>query len=657
MMTKTLKGLRHLGLACCTAALAACGGDSTGAKPGPAAHLDILSGNAQTAPVLTELPQPVVVKVTDDKGHAVRGQIVNFVVTAGGGHVFAGTAITNGDGIAQERWTLGGVAGLQTLEARAVNTSTGQPLVFGTFTATGTAVSPPPPPPVVPAAASAVNGDTVVVGVVGSVVEDSFAVVVRDAAGNPAPGVQVAWAVTSGGGTITSPAPTDAAGVARTQWVLGTDTGPVQTAQATVAGTTIRFSAYPATTLTKTAGDGITAAAGSPVTVTVKAMGGSGPIGDLPIHWTVASGGGSVAPAVGTTGKGSYDAYGTASATWTLGATAGTQTLTASAGGLSVTFTVTALGAGTRTLLAQLPAGGGALDATSDRVLWIDGATRVIRVRTLSTGADATVKVNSVKNGDASTWSVTGRLFTGGALVWNRSSEVFDWRAGTLTYLGQPEAPPAVDGDWASYTLAGTGLLRRDLAAGTNALMPGGGVGSDVGPDGTVVWLSGTNLVTYHDGGTTSAPTRSGGTYGFAGFPLTDGVNAGYTAVPAIPGGTGAVSLSRPGGDELLVANSFSHGGRLISFLSGGWAAYGTQTTVYRRAPNGTKGQVNPAGSTAVLLALSPAGTVVYSMNGQYYKSAADGTTVGVGPASGQVLWRGDRFLLLTGSAVYSLGS
>jgi len=652
----SLRSIPRVLLAAAVAALAACG-DSTGAKVGPAAHLDVLSGNTQTAPVLTELPQPVVVRVTDDKGHAVKGQIVNFVVTAGGGHVFAGTGLTNNDGIAQERWTLGGVAGApQTLEARAVDSATGQALVFATFSATATAGT---PTQAEPTGASATSGDTVVAGVVGSVVEDTFGVLVRDAAGNPVPGAQVAWAVTSGGGSITSPTTTDASGVARTQWVLGTGTGPVQTASATVAGTTVRFSAYPATTLQKTAGDGLTAAAGSPVTVTVKAMGGSGPIGDLPVHWTVASGGGSVMPAVSTTSKQPLG-YGEASATWTPGAATGPQTLTASAGGISATFTVNVLGVGSRTLLAQLPAGGGALDATPDRVLWIEGATRVIRVRTLSSGADATVKVDSVKNNDPSTWSVTGRLFTGGALVWNRSRELFDWRGGTPTYLGQPDpASPAVDGDWASYSLVGTGLLRRDLAAGTNAVMPGGGALSDVGPDGTVVWLSSTNLVTYHNGGTTSAPTQSGGTYGNIQQLLTDGVNAGYTTVPVIPGGTGAVFLSRAGGDELLVATSFSHGGRVIAFLSGGWAAYGTLSTVYRRAPDGTKGQLNPAGSTALLLALSPAGTVVYSMNGQYYKSAADGTTVGVGPA-GQgetVVWRGDRFILISGSAVYSLGA
>jgi hypothetical protein len=640
-------------LAAAVAGLAACGGDATGSKAGPAAHLDAVGGNTQTAPVNTELPQPVVVKVTDARGHVVKGQVVNFVVTAGGGHVFAGTALTNDDGIAQERWTLGPAVGAQTLEARAVDSSTGQALVFATFSATATAG---PPTQADPTGASATDGDTVVVGVVGSVVEDSFAVLVRDAGGNPVPGAQVAWAVTGGGGTITSQTTADAAGVARTQWVLGASAGP-QTAQATVAGATVRFTAYPADQLVVDAGNGQTGGPGIAVTVRVGAKSSvTGGIPGLPIHWTVASGGGSVAPAVEKTvsdpnGRG----LGIASAQWTLGPP-GPQALTASAGGLSVTFTATSLTAGTRTLLAQVP--GRVLDATADRVLWIDGATRVIRVRTLSNGADATVKTDTVKSTSA-VWTVNGHLYTGGALVWNLFSEIFDWHAGATTYLGKTDGsshPPAVDGDWASYYLQGTGLQRRNLATATSAtLVPGGGVLNDVGPDGTVVWLASLDLVTWHDGTTTSVPTTPDGMFGVPDRLLTDGVNSGYTTVSFSY--LGAAYLSRPGGDELLDGTNLNHGGKLYSLFAGGWAAYGTERGLSRRAPGGTKGPL--AGSGAVLQALSPAGTVVYSLAGQYYRVAANGTTSALGAAAAgeTVVWAGDRFILLSGGSAYDLGS
>src|SRR2546425_4128204 len=104
--------------------------------------LSVVSGNNQSGPPGTELPDPIVARVEDSRGHAVKGQIVNFVVVSGGGSVFAGAAISGGDGIVQERWTLG-AAGPQQLEARAVDNVTGAKLTFAIFTATLTDVQPP----------------------------------------------------------------------------------------------------------------------------------------------------------------------------------------------------------------------------------------------------------------------------------------------------------------------------------------------------------------------------------------------------------------------------------------------------------------------------------------------------------------------------------
>jgi len=642
-MTKTSRRLALLALAC-TAVLPACG-DSTGPRAGPAANLDVVSGNTQSAPAGTELPQPLVVKVTDAKGHAVKGQVVNFVVTAGGGHVFAGSSATNDDGVAQERWTLGTTAGPQTLEVRAVDNVTGQALVFATFNATAV--------PGAPTQAVAV-ADSFVVGVKGSPVEDSFAVQVRDQYGNPTPGVQVAWAVTSGGGSITTPTTTDASGIARTQWVLGTAAVTYQTATATVAGKTLTFVAYPATSLNKLTSDGLTLAAGTQLPVSVSAFGGgAGPVVGLPIHWQVTSGGGSVAPALDSTSS-----SGSASVAWTMGPAAGPQTLTASAGNLSVTFTENVVAAGPRTLLAQLPSTGRPIDATPDRVLWIDNGTRVISVRTLSNGADATVKTDTVKGGFG--WTVAGNLYTGGALVWNPFRETFDWHGGTTTYLGKlSEAQvPAVDGDWAAYYIDGTGLSRRNLATATSTVIPGGTVFADVGPDGTLVYASGNSLFTVTPGGSTSsAPTQSP-TCGGIDKVLTDGVNAGYICRNTF-GLTVSARLISSAGDEFLTGVNYAHGAQVSLLLAGGWAAYGNtgDGTVYRRAPGGTKTQLNPA--SAVLVALSPSGAVVYSMGSQYFKVAASGNTLAEGPVAqgDQVVWRVDRFLLLSGSAVYDLGS
>src|SRR5690606_25807054 len=94
------------------------------------------SGNKQTAAAGSELPNPLVVRVLTADGVPVRNQIVNFRVTKGGGSVFAGAALTNSEGVAQERWTLGSALGEQNVEARAVDSGSGDKLLYATFAAT-----------------------------------------------------------------------------------------------------------------------------------------------------------------------------------------------------------------------------------------------------------------------------------------------------------------------------------------------------------------------------------------------------------------------------------------------------------------------------------------------------------------------------------------
>jgi hypothetical protein len=99
-------------------------------------ELQVVGGLEQTGPAGQELPEPIVVRVTTPDGQAAAGVLINFVVTAGGGHVFAGSALTNENGEARERWTLGTVAGDNVLEARSVDQTTGEAIVHAQIHAT-----------------------------------------------------------------------------------------------------------------------------------------------------------------------------------------------------------------------------------------------------------------------------------------------------------------------------------------------------------------------------------------------------------------------------------------------------------------------------------------------------------------------------------------
>src|SRR4051794_10933473 len=51
--------------------------------------LEVTAGGAQVGLAGEELPDPVVVRVTTPDGRPVPRVLINFVVSAGGGHVFA----------------------------------------------------------------------------------------------------------------------------------------------------------------------------------------------------------------------------------------------------------------------------------------------------------------------------------------------------------------------------------------------------------------------------------------------------------------------------------------------------------------------------------------------------------------------------------------
>ena len=322
-------------------ALASCGHDSgTGPQPKPdPARLDVVSGDRQTGVAGSELSIPLIVAVRDAAGNPVAGQLVNFRVTQGNGSVFAGSALTNAEGRASERWQLGtSTADSQAVEARAVS-SDGQKQVFATFRATAT--------PGAPAKLSVLAGAPPQTGA-GETLSDSLRVRVADTYGNPVPGIEVQWTPAANDGTLSAARDTtDARGESAVRWTVGTQVGS-DTARASVSTlsqpalfTTAILASVPVA-LVRGAGDAQRGGAGTalatPLTVKVQDRFGNG-VRDATVVWTVTAGGGSLAAASSRTA-----ADGTASAVWTLGTSTGVDSVTASVAGVgAVTFTGTAI--------------------------------------------------------------------------------------------------------------------------------------------------------------------------------------------------------------------------------------------------------------------------------------------------------------------------
>ncbi len=177
----------------------------------PLAVVQVKSGDSQTAVVGTELPTAISVRALDESGAPIAGQIVNFKVTQGGGNVFAGSAITDANGNASERWTLGPLVGVQKTEIRVVN-SAGIAIVFATIQATAIAGAP----------ASIVNdsGDGQFAEK-GRTLASPVAVIVKDQFGNPTAGVELSFVAQNGGSVSPTTALTDSEGKTSTAWTLG----------------------------------------------------------------------------------------------------------------------------------------------------------------------------------------------------------------------------------------------------------------------------------------------------------------------------------------------------------------------------------------------------------------------------------------------------
>ncbi|HST59258.1 MAG TPA: Ig-like domain-containing protein, partial [Longimicrobium sp.] len=324
-----------------------------------------------------------------------------------------------------------------------------------------------PPPGATPSAlrVSAGDGQT---GVVGAELPSELAVEVVDAAGRPLAGIAVQFAVVAGGGRVAAATATsDASGLARTRWTLGTVTADSQVVEARleqVAPVRLRAAvrADAPASIAVVAGSGgagpVGAALADSLGVTVKDRYGN-PAAGIELAWEVTAGGGALSPARSMTG-----ADGTARTQWTLGPRVDSvQSVVARVAGLGyVGFMANAVTAGAPLVLAKR--GGDGQRGTADGVL-ADSLGVVLRMPDGRPVAGALVS-----------WSVppaAGVVSPAVARTDANGAASAVWRLGTTPGLAQATA--TVD----SGTLVFTALTEADAPAAVEAVAGGGtgGVG------------------------------------------------------------------------------------------------------------------------------------------------------------------------------------
>jgi hypothetical protein len=180
-----------------------------------------VSGNAQSASIGDVLPDPLVVRVVDQRAQPAAGVEVRFTVLVGNGAVTPEVATSDAGGAASTSFRLGSGVGQQAVRA-SLGTTT--PVVF-------TAEALPAPPSQITVVSGANQTATA-----GSPLPAPIVVRVTDAFNNPKAGVTVEFGVVTGGGTVSAAsAMTNAQGQASVSWTLGPTVG-TQTMTAVVAG-------------------------------------------------------------------------------------------------------------------------------------------------------------------------------------------------------------------------------------------------------------------------------------------------------------------------------------------------------------------------------------------------------------------------------------
>jgi leishmanolysin len=178
-------------------------------------------------------------------------------------------------------------------------------------------------------------------GTVGSQLTIRFRVMGSD--GAPMAGQSVSLSATQGGTTSAASVTTGGDGIASVAWTLGTATGPQSlTGRAGSVSGSVGVTAQAAdpSAMSPASGADQSMPAGAtlsrPIVIEVQDQFGN-PVSGVAVTLAVTAGGGSVDPAVGTTGG-----DGRVSAAWTLGAAPGENSLTASSAGLTdVVFSAT----------------------------------------------------------------------------------------------------------------------------------------------------------------------------------------------------------------------------------------------------------------------------------------------------------------------------
>ena len=299
--------------------------------PAAPAALVALAGDAQSGTLGQPLTDSLDVQLRDAFANPIVGSAIAFSVTTGGGSVSPTSVVTNANGRARARWTLGTAVGVQTARAQLA----GVPAVFAAFGATGVPGAPVRLEIVTEPAATQIAG-AAIAPAIGVRAVDAVGATVTSFTGT----VTLALAANAGATTPTGVLATAAvAGIASFTSIAVTAAGAGYTLAATsgalVPDTTIAFTVLNAAAaqLSTVSGGAQSGTVGATIAApfVVRVVDGFGnSVPNYAVNWAITGGSGTLTAAATLT-----NASGNASTTLTLPSLAGLVTVQATAVGVA----------------------------------------------------------------------------------------------------------------------------------------------------------------------------------------------------------------------------------------------------------------------------------------------------------------------------------
>jgi hypothetical protein len=452
---------------------------------GTAAAIVADSGNLQIGTASTALAAPFVVRATDANGNGVSGVTVTWAVASGGGSLSATSTTTDANGRARTTLTMGASAGTNTVTATSTGL-TGSPL---TFTAN-----------------TGVQGATQLVftsgpaTVVAGVPQAAIVVTAKDALGNTATGFTgvvnlnlsanafgaTIWNGTTGINAVNGVATFASPNIQIRKAATGLTLTASSTSLPTVTSATFDVTTGPAYRTVIDSGDAQTGITGATLAkglfATVWDSVGNPVAGVTGLSWGTPTGGGSLSGTTTTT-----SVKGQVTATWTLGATPGSQSVTlycptcageAASSTSPATFTATATAAGfTKQWVGSsgswsssgnwLPSG---VPTTSDVVYIPAGLANDPALSANITVAGLTLAAGAQLNTNGFTVDITGNLDAGTTIIGGGTVNL----TGTGTMKGVVVGNVNVTG---TYTVTAADSVNGNLTVGTGGALTIGGAG------------------------------------------------------------------------------------------------------------------------------------------------------------------------------------